>query len=428
MESGADRPLWADELGRMAPFARLPPVVQELLSHAFTECSFDTGEALVRQGEPGDCLLVLLDGQATGTVDVEGEAPRHVGRFACGDVVGEMALITQEPRTATVNADTPVHALRLGADAFRDVAVQHPEVAVVLTHLIADRLGERSVDGLGGKHFDRYVVLRALARGGMSVVYEAEDTEGEGPVALKMMSHRLIYEPGASWRFHREAELLLTLDHPNVVRMFRRFEAFKTQFIAMEYCDGPDLSDVLGRHGALPEEDARAMLGQIAAALVYLHGHSVIHRDLKPDNVMCTSSGMLKLLDFGLAKPVAFRSGMASTEERTILGTPIYMAPEQITCSEIGPEADFYALGCIGVELLTGKPLFQSETLSGLIQEKLVYEMSDKRGLREDLSDDIYESLCQCLAREPRERAPDLAQMASWAAPLRQELCAIHEA
>ena len=142
-------------------------------------------------------------------------------------------------------------ALRLPAESFHDLAYRYPEVSVVLTELVADRLGEGTSDGVRGKRLDRYRIVMTIARGGMGVVYEATDEEDDGhPVALKMMSHRLLYKPGAAQRFQREAHVLLGLDHRNVARVLREFEAYKTYFIAMRLCRGSDLGHwiELARH------------------------------------------------------------------------------------------------------------------------------------------------------------------------------------
>ena len=400
------------------PFGDLAPQVLDVVFDAMLELQFAQRECLMHEGAPGDRLLVVLEGRANAFLESRSPTEAAFATFGPGDPIGEMALLTDQPRSATVVAETPMRCLSLGVEEFRRLASRHPEVAVVLTNLLAERLGEKSVDGMGGKHLDRYRIDRGIARGGMSVVYEAVDELSGRRVALKMMSHRLIYEPSAAARFLREAEILLTLDHVNIARVFHQFEAFRTYFIAMEYCDGPDLKAIIERPGLMPVEAVRAAIGQVAAALHYLHGLQVIHRDLKPANIISTRDGTLKVTDFGLAKPLAKPSSLISTEERSLLGTPLYMSPEQILGGELDWRSDVYALGCIGAEMVTGKPLFSCRNLGELIVAKLSYKPPDAGSFGRPIPPELGDFLACCLEREPLDRDIDLAEVASWAAPL----------
>lgn len=418
MSDRPPRPALSVELQTFPPFRRLAANVLDRLVDALDEQAFEAGEDLVRQGDEGDHLLVVMQGSAQGWVEDRGGAKHHLAEIGRGDVVGEMALVTDAPRSATVRATTPVRALRLDEEQLRQVAHGHPEVAVVLTHLVDDRLGHLRVDGLGGKQVGDYEVLRTLARGATCVVYEAREAGNEAPVALKMMSHRLIYDPPAAQRFLREADILLALDHPHVVRLHRRFQAYKTHFLAMDYCDGPDLRTIIDRHAPLPEAEVRTILGQLASGLLYLRKGGVIHRDLKPNNVLSTRDGVLRLSDFGLAKPVGWDTDLSATSERSVIGTPLYMAPEQITGGAIDATIDDYALGCIAYELLTGKPLFVSRNVGQLMVEKLgLQDPTTCEGI-EHVAPDLHALLCSCLAPEPADRRPDLERLAAGSAPL----------
>ena len=416
---GTKDPSWRTELARVGPFSLLSSQILDLVFEACEERRFDPGARLMTQGERGDSLYVLLEGDVLVSSHSEEDASQTIARFGRGEIVGEMALLTKEPRTATVTALGPVHALRLADGEFHSLAGRYPEVAVVLTQLLAERLGEGTADGLRGKRLDRYRIVRTIARGGMGVVYEATDEEDAGRrVALKMMSHRLLYQPGATQRFQREAQVLMGLTHDNVARIFREFEAFKTHFIAMEFCDGLDLRRLIDGHAPLPEDTVRAMVGQVADALLHLHDRSVIHRDLKPDNVITTSGGLLKLIDFGLAKPMGWSMEMNTTEEHVVLGTPLYMAPEQLTGQPIDQAVDGYGLGCITYELLTGKPLFTCTTIGELMMAKHQPQLPPREEIREDLGADLYELMRTCLEVDRRNRNPDLAAAAAWAAPV----------
>ena len=320
MGTAPSRPPARSALAESPVFHQLGDDLHDKLFERIAEQEFDAGDVLIRQGDPGEFLMLVLEGHAAVRLREEG-GMREIATFGAGDVVGEMALLTGESRTADVVAVSKLRALVLQSQDFHQLAMHHPELGMVLTHLVADRLGEGALDGLLGKHVGRYQIGRCLGRGGMAVVYEARELDGGHPVALKMMSHRLLYEPGANARFKREAEILLELRHPNIARVFHQFSSFRTSFMALELCEGPNLGDILDRHGALEEPQARAVIGQIAAALCHLHELGVVHRDLKPVNVMSTLEGTLKITDFGLAKNTAVTTTQdALTDSRTILG------------------------------------------------------------------------------------------------------------
>ena len=278
---------WLRNCRALTPLS--PIALQEVLAAA-TERSFQPGDAMMTQGDPAEGLLILLEGTAHALLRTR-TADRCIGRFTSGDVVGEMALVTREPRSATVIADSPVRALLVPTAAFDRLAARHLELGMVLTELVADRLGQGAHDGFGGKEVEGFRILRCIGRGGMSVVYQAEDESTGELVALKMMSYRLIYDASALARFHQEAELLQSLHHENIARLKRFFPAYHTYFLVMELCEGVDLQRLVGSRGRLDESRVRPILGQLARALDYVHARGLVHRDLKPANVMITRHG-----------------------------------------------------------------------------------------------------------------------------------------
>ena len=284
-----------------------PIALQDVLAVA-TERSFLPGDAMVTQGDPAEGLLILLEGTAHAALRGPDGEGRFIGGFTSGDVVGEMALVTREARSATVFADSPVRALIVPTAAFDQLAGRHLELGMVLTELVADRLGQGAHDGFGGKQVQGFRILRCVGRGAMSVVYRAQDESTGELVALKMMSYRLIDDADALARFHHEAEILRGLDHENIVHLRRLLPAFHTYFLVMELCEGVDLQRLLRARGRLVESQVRPILGQLARALEYVHQRGLVHRDLKPGNVMITRHGDIKLTDFGLAVPRSART------------------------------------------------------------------------------------------------------------------------
>ena len=400
-------------LGALASFAELGATLLGDIESSMIERWFAAGSPLMRQGESGDCLVVVQEGEVEVSVQVGND--RHVlKRAGKGEVFGEMALLTQEPRTATVMAVTPVRALVLPVADFHRLARNEPALAAVLSRLTARRLGEDTHDALSGKIFHGHTIRQRLGRGGMAVVYEADEAATGRRVALKMMSHRFIFREEAKQRFQREADLIESFDHQNIAKMFGRFEAFHTFFIVMEFCDGASLDQILGGLGRLAFPDARRILGQLASALEYAHGRRVVHRDLKPSNVMVNRDGIVKLMDFGLAQPL-HESGPAL---RRIAGTPPYMAPEQLTGEPLGTATDVFALGGVAWELLTGTTPFRAVDFEGLRKEHQAWALPPLASILPGIDEDLASFVEGCLVRDPERRLADLSEVASWAAPV----------
>lgn len=411
--SPEERREWIRFLGQCHIFAELPARVRDAIVSRLHEKHFAAGATLMRQGEPGDCLMLIADGRVEVRMQLEGGSTHRLAVLGPRDIIGEMALLTREPRTADVTALDAIRVLVLPASAFDELADLHPEIPVVLTDLLADRLGQSTVDGLGEKLLDGYRVHRCLGRGGMAVVYAAEK-DGK-PVALKMMSHRLVFDSDALRRFQREADIAESFQYERIARVYGRFEAYRTYFLIMELCDGPTLQEVIRARGALDESFIRPVIGQLAAALAHVHSRSVVHRDVKPSNVLLTAKGSIKLTDFGLALPT-LDSGL--TRSGMIVGTPSYMAPEQLAGKEVTDRVDVYALGCTLLEMLRGTPAFDESDLTSLIYQKLTFRLPSPEEIRPGLSDDLYEVLRRSLAKTPEERDLDLFELSEWARPL----------
>ena len=386
------------------------------------ERRYAPGEILIRQGVPGDVLLVIIEGTVRIVLHDDEGRDLMLARSTRGAVAGEMSLITQGPATADAVAESAVRALVLPASDFNELAGRNPELTIVLTNLVADRLGRDLVDGLGGKTLNGFKIERCLGRGGMAVVYDATELSTGERVALKMMSHRLVYQPGAFSRFEREARIVEPLEHPNIARFRGHFPAFRTEFIVMEYCEGATLAELLDRFGPFPESQAKRLLGQLANALEFVHAHDVLHLDIKPANIMLTDRGQVKLMDFGLAKEDRKLSDETETETGTVQGTPLYMAPEQIAGDPAGPSADIYAFACVAYELLTGRKLFEGRTMRQLIKEKLVKELPPAAEIGQGISSELHSIMDRALEKDPATRLDTLRSCVPWAGPLDPEL------
>lgn len=391
------------------------PVIQ-LIESEMHEERFSAGEFLMRQGDAATSMMVIREGVVDiHTLDDQG-GRKHINKGSRGDVVGEMSLLAGGTRTASIVALSDVQVLVLPAERFHQLAHEHPAISVVLTQLVADRLGGTGPDVLGGKTFHGYRIVRRLGRGGMSVVYEAIDAESEQLVALKMMSHSLVYDESARDQFEQESQVIESLDHENIVRVFGRFAVFHTFFMVMEHCSGANLAEVIREHGPLPPEECRKILGQLAKSLIAAHDAGLVHRDIKPSNIMLMRTGRIKLMDFGLATPVLDES--LSNSDSPIVGTPRYMAPEQMAGEPVGQSADYFAFGCVAYEMLTGQQLFAKTKITELLRRHAAGDLPDFSAL-EPWGREI---LKQCLAKNPAARRLDLKQIAMAAAPVHSTL------
>ncbi|MDH3628450.1 MAG: protein kinase [Acidobacteriota bacterium] len=401
------------------PFSGLPDDLLERLMDRMDETTFAEGEKLIHQDIPASSLQLILEGRAAVVVAAGMEAPTEVAEVSVGDVIGEMALISGEPTSADVVARTPMRVLELAADDFHDLARRHPEIAVVLTRLISERLGRSDADALGGKHIHGYRIVRCIGRGGMAMVYEAiRDSDGKR-FALKMMSHKLAYDTTALSRFREETKIVSGLDHENLAKRIEGFSAYGTQFIVVEYCEGPGLERVTGRRVPIAENLVRPITGQLANALEYIHGKGVLHRDVKPSNTMLTPEGGIKLIDFGVARPIEHGGDRTKTLETSVVGTPFYMAPEQLEETlGIDEKVDNYALACMTYELLAGNRLIKKGTTIGMWQQKQSLELPPPHKIGHGISEEMHSFLRRNLNADPTRRPDSVAAQAAWRAPI----------
>jgi len=382
---------------------------------------YEPGDYLIRQGDPAEFLLLVLSGYGLARLREMPPDLSPIGDFGPGDVVGEISLVTDEPRTADVLARTRMRALCLMASDFHRLAERHPDLRVLLTEVVADRLGRARYDGLGGKDIHGYQIIQCVGRGGMGVVYEAKQLANNRIVALKMMNHRLIYQLHARRRFRREAAVLETLDHPSVARLYDWFSAYKTEFLAMEFCHGQTLRDVIKERGPLKEELVRRIFGQLAVALRYVHGCGVVHRDLKPSNILLTITGSVKLLDFGIVT-VEVGSGLSQILKTdpsgtAFLGTPRYMAPELFSGRASDRRADFYGFACAMFEALSGRPAIEATDIVEIIREHVRFTLPHRDAIGSGVSQEMYDVLLRGLEQNPDKRELDLDRVGAWAAP-----------
>jgi len=259
-----------------------------------------------------------------------------------------------------------------------------------------------SADPRIGTELLGYRVEALLGRGGMSVVYRAEDLRLKRKVALKLLAPELAEDERFRERFLRESELAASLDHPHIVPVFEAGEVEGQLFIAMRYVAGIDLRTLLRREGSLEPGRALGLLAQVADALDEAHEAGLVHRDVKPGNVLLDARGRCYLSDFGLTKQVSSQSGFTATGQ--ITGTIEYIAPEVIEGKKVDARADQYSLGCVLYECLAGSPPFHRDSELAVLWAHVHDPLPVLSELRPELGKELDGVLARALAKAPEKR------------------------
>jgi len=259
---------------------------------------------------------------------------------------------------------------------------------------------------------ERYAVERELGRGGMATVFLAEDLKHQRPVAIKVLHSELAAALGSD-RFLREIEIAARLRHPHILPLYDSGSAGRFLYYVMPYVEGESLRDRLEREKQFSLEDALKITAEVASALAYAHSHGVVHRDIKPENIML-EGGTAVVADFGIARAVsAAGAGEHLTQTGTVIGTPMYMSPEQATGSgEIDGRSDQYSLACVLYEMLVGAPPFSGPSAQAIMARHSLDLVSPPSIVRTTIPDAVEDAILRALAKTPADRFPTTALFA----------------
>ena len=255
----------------------------------------------------------------------------------------------------------------------------------------------------------RYRIMRKLGTGGMANVYLAEDQELGRRVAIKILDDRHAGDDQFVERFRREAKNAAGLSHPNIVSIYDRGEAEGTYYIAMEYLDGRSLKELIVSRGPAPVNIAIDYAQQILAALRFAHRHGIVHRDIKPHNVLVDAEGRLKVTDFGIARAGASQM----TEAGSIIGTAQYLSPEQAKGAPVDQTSDLYSVGVVLYELLTGTVPFSGDTPVAIAMKHLSTVPEPPSAHRAEIPRDLDFAVMRALAKDPAERYQSAEEMSA---------------
>jgi len=295
--------------------------------------------------------------------------------------------------SSPISPSTPSYPARSGGGA-----------AAAVTGDNAERIRARVQDALG----DAYRLIEMLGRGGMGIVFRARETALDREVALKVLAIDPILAPDAYAHFEREAKLAAHLDHPNIVPIYAVGQSHGIAYFAMRFVRGGTLEQMLMEHRSIPFARTIEILRDVASALDYAHQHGVIHRDIKPGNVLLSDAGHAVVSDFGIARSVGGAGGIEGTISPTnaILGSPGYMSPEQWQSGEVVAKSDQYALGVMAFQMLTGQRPFEAAQVQDLMRMHVSGPIPQARVVRPDLPAHIDVALRRAMSKTAALRFP----------------------
>lgn len=261
-------------------------------------------------------------------------------------------------------------------------------------------MSQRLQEALGSD----YELIGELGRGGAAVVYSARDTRQQRYLAIKVMRPELMTSATVVERFRREAQYAAQLDHPNILSVTFAAEQSGLVYYAMPRVRGKTLSEYLEIHGPLPLNGVFSILGQIAAGLQHAHEHHVVHRDVKPSNIMVGNDGHVLVLDFGVAKALVADGGHLSASGE-VIGSPLYMSAEQASGSgHIDHRADIYSWAVVGYHMLAGRVPFDDVTVQAILCKQMSAEPPNVRAFRSDAPEPLTRTIHRCMAKSPGSR------------------------
>ncbi len=310
-----------------------------------------------------------------------------------------MALLTDEPRPANVVAATDVQLWRLARDCFTLLAEEQSELRKLFTSLVCERLES---DGLlADLAIGKYMIDHKIGQSAWAIVYKGHHMSLGRDVAIKLLHHEMAMDPDFRERFLDEAKIIAKMQYRNIINLYDVENRFNMLFLIMEFLEGLPLDTILKKKGRFHVRELVDILIQVCRGLSYAHARGIVHQDIKPDNLFMVKSGLIKILDFGLACPFG-------SEHIEMEGTLQYMSPEQIESFPVDARTDLYGLGITAFQLLTGRLPYPDDDLAALREMHLNKDIPDPREFIKETPPVLAEFIMTCCRRNPDERYPDV--------------------
>src|SRR5467141_2016481 len=278
----------------------------------------------------------------------------------------------QTPRTPTTNSAIVPSRTR-------------PAILAFCTAMDREALRKRLQQALG----QEFTVGPLLGQGGFAAVFRARDNVLNRDVAVKVLDVELAPSTVVAERFMREAQTVARLEHPHIVPIYKGGRQEEIFYLIMRYIDGPSLGQLLETQKKLEIGDAARIARQVADALAYAHSHEIVHRDIKPDNILLDKSGHVLVTDFGIAKAAQAATAQQLTTEGMIIGTPQYMSPEQAAGDQVDGRSDIYSLGIVLYQILSGEPPFDGDSSASILAKQLTQVPAPIRRSRSDVPEEL---------------------------------------
>lgn len=406
------------------------------LSKVILEREFEENEIIFREGDEGDSVYIVTDGEIVirRSLDKPGDEEKTIAMIERGNFFGEMALFDNKPRSGSAYAAKKTRVLILKKEDFLNLQKKDPNTAmttlITINRVMSERLRKTSKSFLssfefghilstirgfikgagveeekaetGGSDFGRYQIVGELGKGSMGLVYRAYDPHLGRPVALKVLRQDRITSEAFVIRFLREGKAIGRLSHPNIVSIYDIGQGRGTIYLAMELIEGETLGQVMEKK-RLGLKEIVLLAIQVAETLDYAHQKGIVHRDVKPGNIILQSTRQIKIADFGIAH-LEDPSLPQQTQAGEILGTPAYMSPEQFSSQPVDGRSDLFSLGIILYELTTGKRPFEGENLSAIFSSVTLETPMEPARINPDIPLSLSRIIVKCLNKKPEER------------------------
>ncbi|GAB6194485.1 hypothetical protein JCM39068_42390 [Desulfocastanea catecholica] len=366
------------------------------------------GERFLVQGVVEDTAYIIEQGTCL-TVVEKNDCLYPAGHWSRGDIVGIRGLFTGEPRESHVEAETDMQLWVLHKHQIDNISQNNPELLSLVTEVVASQFDSKRP--VADRQIGKYIATDIIGRGAYSIVYKAIHKDLQMAVAIKMMRHNMVIDSGFLQSFRKEAQIIASLNHENILRVYDFEERYRTVFIVTEYLQGESLRCLFGRLGKIPQLLAINYLQQICNGLAYAHSKDIVHRDINADNIMVLPNDRIKILDFGLACPVG-------TEDEQIGGTLAYQAPELLEGGQADPCSDVYALGITAFEIITGQLPFTTDEIMTIFQEDGQRVLPDPANFVPDILPELRRIIGIACQHDRKKRYQDVTEVIGDLVPL----------